>query len=224
MKPTIFFKSRKLRIAYATLILLLCGNLIFAQNTESTKAKNTLIAYDTPFSYYLENGTQWQLKNEDGLLIKTGVGSVENHIFSAPGNYVLHIHEIHTPDSCNHDHFPKSLTIEVSSNKMEFDFSSVKFSKNIMGGKLTNGITLTVNADFTSIDKNSAEYTFGFATVGVDTSIKGKLKEEKVMLQQGLNTLEFLLEGQASKDNYIMMDFIDINGNVQSYGLTQKIQ
>jgi len=47
---------------------------------------------------------------------------------------------------------------------------------------------------------------------------------DKKRLQNGINTLEFNLEGQATKNTYIMFDFVDINGNVQSYGFTNKIQ
>jgi hypothetical protein len=67
-------------------------------------------------------------------------------------------------------------------------------------------------------------YTQGFNTAGVRTSVVGKLKNGQKRLQNGINTLEFNLEGQATKNTYIMFDFVDINGNVQSYGFTNKIQ
>jgi len=83
---------------------------------------------------------------------------------------------------------------------------------------------VTVNVDFDSYDKQVASYNRDFLTAGVGTTITGKLKNGEITLKPGKNTLEFVLDGIATTGNYIMIDFIDINGVVQSYGLTQKIQ
>ncbi len=219
--------SFKLQFAFAALMMLLGGNLLFAQNsTENKWEENKVLAYDTPFSYNLDTDVQWELKNEKGRSLKKGKGNIDNQIFSTPGNYTLYIKEEHShnPNSCDHAHFPEQVNITVSPMKMVFDFSSVKFSEKITGAKSAKGIVATVNVDFSSFDNSTAVYKNDFTTAGVGTSVIGKLKNEKITLKKGMNTLEFLLDGQASKGNYIMIDFKDINGQVQRYDLTQIIQ
>lgn len=220
MKQNISFR---LPMVFTVLMLLFSGNLLFAQSKNTTE-DNLSAAYNTPFSYSLENETPWTIKNAKGKLIANGTGSIENQIFAEPGNYTLHIAVTPHSNSCEHDHSPKNLTIVVSPMKMVFDLSSVKFSENIKGGQSAKGITVTVNADYSSYDNKTVVYKKNFATAGVGTSVSGKLKNGKETLKPGVNTLEFVMDGQAVSGNYIAIDFVDINGQVQSYGLTKKIQ
>lgn len=163
-------------------------------------------------------------KNE---VIASGSGDdLAKYVFKKPGMYQVDINEniIHDSNSCNHKHFPEKMLVEVSPLKMDFDFKSVKLSRNIIGGQSVNGTILSVDVRFSSYDNSDSFYTQGFNTAGVRTSVVGKLKNGQKRLQNGINTLEFNLEGQATKNTYIMFDFVDINGNVQSYGFTNKIQ
>ncbi len=208
-------------------VMLINGCLTFAQNTfqkEKIEEYTVSISYDTPFSYPLKSTTSWELKDSGDKLIKKGTGSLENEIFAVPGNYMLQLHEVHNPDSCEHDHIPERLKINVSAMKMVFDFSSVKLSRNITGNQPADGIILSVNVVYSSYDNSTTVYKHGFTTAGVGTSVTGKLKNGEITLKQGLNTLEFVLKGQATKGNYIMIDFVDTNSDVQSYGLTGKIE
>lgn len=219
--------SIKLQFVFAVLMMLFSGNILFAQNknnTQNIQEENLSTSYNTPFSYILENETPWSLKNAQGQIINKGIGSIENQVFTEPGNYTLQIAATPHNNSCEHDHSPKNLTINVSQQRMVFDLSSVKFSQNIIGGQSAKNSTVTVKVDYSSYDNTSTVYKQSFATSGVGTSVSGKLKNGEVTLKQGINTLEFVLDGQASKGTYITLDFIDINGKVQPYGLTQKIQ
>lgn len=176
----------------------------------------------------VSNQVTWSITNMDGNeVVASGSGdTLTKYVFEIPGMYQVAINEnlVHDPNTCNHNHFPEKLFVTVSPLKMDFDFSTVKLSRNIVGGQPTNGTTLSVDVRFSSYDNSSAVYDKAFRTAGVRTSVAGKLKNEKATLRQGVNTLEFLLEGQASKGTYIMIDFIDINGVLQSYSLTNKIQ
>lgn len=218
-----YLASCRMRFAFAALMMLFCGNILFAQSKNTTE-DNLSAAYNTPFSYSLENETPWTIKNAKGKLIANGTGSIENQIFAEPGNYTLNIAATPHSNSCEHDHSPKNLTIAVSPMKMVFDLSSVKFSENINGGQSAKGITVTVNADYSSFDNKTSKYNGSFKTFGVGSTITGKLKNGEATLKQGTNTLEFVMDGQAASGNYIAIDFVDINGQVQSYGLTKKIQ
>lgn len=214
-------KIKKLAGLLALTALFLNSNHTFGQHSAHA-AQDVLVSYNTAFSYPLENNTSWELRTATGK-VESGKGSLENYVFKEPGTYVLQIHAVHNPDACE-SNTPEKLNIKVSARKMEFDFSTVTFSENLKGGQAATGITVTVQAEYRSFDKTPIAYTKGFKTAGVDTTVTGKLKNGEVTLQQGVNTLVFDLEGQASTGNYIMLDFVDINGKVQSYGLTQIIE
>lgn len=170
-----------------------------------------------------------RLEKKGNKSILSGNGNTKtNYVFKKPGDYRIDINENldcpPNPEDCNHNHFPPKMYIRVSPVKMEFDFSTIKFSKDIVGNQPVTETTLTVDVHFYSHNNSKAVYDKTFRTYGIGTTIMGKLKSKKVKLKQGLNTLEFQLEGQATKDTYIMIDFVDINGIIQSYGLQKKIQ
>ena len=175
----------------------------------------------------LSEQSSWIISSlKENKVAATGMGnSLASYVFDTPGAYLIDINEnlIHEPNSCEHSHFPEKIFVNVSPLKMEFDFSSVKLSRTIIGGQDTKGTSLVVNVNYSSYDKNTAVYDKNFSTAGIETSIIGKLKSGKINLQEGMNTLEFELNGQASKNTYIMIDFIDINGVLQSYSFTNKI-
>lgn len=163
--------------------------------------------------------------NENKQIASGRGASLTQVVYEKPGVYLVEINEniAYDPNGCAHNHLPGKILLEVSPLKMVFDFKTVKLSKNITGNQAANGTTLTVNAMFASNDNSTAVYTQNFKTAGVKTSVAGKLKNGQATLQQGTNTLEFQLEGQATKGTYIMIDFIDINGVTQSYSLANKI-
>ncbi|MCD1116708.1 hypothetical protein [Chryseobacterium turcicum] len=209
------------------LMLLLSVSTVFAQHSENTNNKreeSVILSYGIPFSYSLDTYTGWDIKNNAGGVLSSGYGNI-NEVFSKPGNYVLYIQEKHNDDSkssCDHDQYPSKVTIRVSPSKMVFDFSSLEFSKKIVGGQSTEGIIVTVNAMYSSYDNTSAVYDYGFTTAGVGTSLLGRLNNGKVLLKNGVNKLEFSLEGLTTKGNNIMIEFKDINDQVQPYTLIEK--
>lgn len=233
----IFMKNNLLRFFVLSVLFSSLSFVTYAQrgnhghnptdNVGTERVEEQIVSYNTPFSYELTDYVRWEVINTDsGSVITSGRGSVRGVLFKEPGNYSVNFvdEEIHDPNSCSHPDFPDKLLLSVSPFKMDFDFSSIKLSKNLVGNQSTNGTTLKVDVFFSSYDNNTAVYSEKFSTAGVKTSVVGKLKSGKETLQQGKNTLEFQLEGQATKGTYIMFDFVDINGNVQSYGFTNKIQ
>ena|SRR5690554_864809 len=176
----------------------------------------------------VSNDVTWNITdmNSNEVVVSGSGDALAKYVFAKPGMYQVDINEnlVHDPNTCNHNHFPEKLFVTVSPLKMDFDFSTVKLSREIAGGQPTSGTTLTVDVRFTSYDNSTAVYDKAFRTAGVRTSVIGKLKNGKTTLREGVNTLEFQLEGQAAKGTYIMIDFIDVNGVMQSYSLTNKIQ
>lgn len=205
--------------------IFMSSNLLSAQNNMQTqKAQyDIIVPYGTSFTYDLEiDNIQWRIETSAGNQIKNGSGAVKNYVFENPGDYVLKLKETN-PDPESESSIQNELEIKASSMGMLFDFSTINFSRNISGGQ-ASGIILSVDAIYSSYDNTTAVYSHGLTTAGVDTFITGKLKNGPVELQEGINTLKFELEGQASVGNYIMFDFVDINGEVQAYGLTEIIK
>ncbi|OBW39511.1 hypothetical protein AB670_04173 [Chryseobacterium sp. MOF25P] len=209
------------------LTLFLSVSSVFAQHNENTNNKreeSVTLSYGLPFSYSLDTYTGWDIKNDAGDVLSSGSGNI-NEVFSKPGNYSVSIHEKHNHDSkssCDHDQYPSKISVKVSPLKMVFDFSSIQFSKKIEGGQPAEGIMVTVNAVYSSYNNTSADYHHGFTTAGVGTSLSGRLNKDIVSLKNGVNKLEFSLEGSTTKGNNIMIEFKDINDQVQPYTLTEK--
>src|SRR5690606_11658347 len=144
-----------------------------------------IIAFKSPFSYLFDNDTSWEIVNtETNINIKSGTGSINNMVFEVPGNYLINVSETIPHDTtCEHTHFPETILLEVSPVKMEFDFSTIRFSEEITSSRATDHITLTVAVSFSSYDCSPKVYNHGFKTAGIRTSVIGKLKNEVILSQ-----------------------------------------
>jgi hypothetical protein len=115
--------------------------------------------------------------------------------------------------------------VEVSPLKLAFDFSTIKFNNEIIGGQSQDNNTLTIDVYFSNTKNESIEFTNGqLASAGVGVNIEGKLVDEKTILTPGLNHLTYKLAGTATSQTYVMFNFIDINNQVVSYYLPTKIK
>ena len=213
-----------LRYLLVVFVLSLSSNFLLAQNKEGL-VENIVIAYDTPFSYALNEEVSWDLQGTDGVVTSSGMGNI-NKAFSKPGIYTIHINEnhAHSSNSCDHSHGPEKLSITVTSEKVKFDFSSIHFSQEIRGGYAANGIVLSINAIYTSYDNTPGVYNQDITSFGVGSTISGKLKNGAVTMNPGNNIIEFVLDGQSSRGDNVQLNFTDFSGDVQPYSLTPKLQ
>lgn len=230
----------KPQYGFVVLLMLLNGPMLFAQNNyqgegsgirsflssfaQQDREENLVLSFSSPFSYTLGENVSWELKDESGSVLLSGKGDVSGYVFSKPGSYTLDIHEVrdHDPNSCEHVHFPEKLNIKVKPAKVDFDFSTIQFSKDVPGGQPANGIIISVTVNYSSYDNSTAIYKEGVTSFGVGSTVSGKLKNGEATLKPGANTLEFVLEGQAEAGNNIQLNFTDFNGEVQPYTLTPK--
>ncbi|MCZ2100420.1 MAG: hypothetical protein LC107_02645 [Chitinophagales bacterium] len=182
------------------------------------------ISYDTPFSYKLGEDISWELKKEDGNIIANEIGDLKQYVFSEPGRYTLevkHDHD-HQSTSCEHGYFPEKLIIDVKPIKLEFDFSTISFSHEIKVGQMSDGIIVKLGATYSSYNGEPMSYNQGFTSFGVGSTISGRVNGESIMLNPGLNMIEFLLKGQVDEMNSVQLNFIDFSGEVQPYTITPK--
>jgi hypothetical protein len=211
-----------------------------AQKAESEN-KSTETSYHISFGETLPENllkrefidqTIWTITNSaDSILFKAVNGNTLSSIkFDLPGEYHLSMHfdeSIHTSHSgeCFHPSIPETIKLVVSPHRIVFDFENLSISTDIVGGKDMIGATLVVPVIYSSYSGNTIELpSLKMMSAGVNTTIQGVLKDEKTTLSPGLNQLTYSLKGSASKNTYIMFDFYDLKGSIQSYSFPTLIK
>ncbi|WP_312078310.1 hypothetical protein [Chryseobacterium sp.] len=225
MKKIISITNSKKLQSTLLFLMIFCANHSFSgqqNHVHYSWEKDLHIAYNTPFSYTLSQGINWQIQNSQDKIIKTGKGNISDFIFTIPGNYEVDIKT--NENSEEQGNIPNKLHINVSAYKMEFIIPSVKMSNIIVGGKSTQPILLKADVKFSSYDGNPVVFDKDITCSGVDCTIIGKLKNGPVTLKQGINTLEFQLQGKAHPDSYISFHLININDEIQPYDISYQIK
>ena len=181
--------------------------------------ENQKIAFGETFSYKLDDNTSWKIINSETFaVLNSGVGSIEKITFSTPGNFEIEISEVISANDCKNGHFPHKIMIEVSPIKMIFDFNSIKFIHDIVGGQSQYGNEISIDVYIESFNNEKVVFNDGkVISAGVGVNIDGTLKSNGTVLKQGVNHLVYILKGQATRDTYIMFDFLDINNQTVSY-------
>lgn len=228
MNKLLLKTKKRLQYLIAILMIFISIDGLIGQINNRLEARAEVIGYNEPFSFALPEVISWELKNESGSVMKNGEGELKDFIFNKPGNYKLMISENknHNATGCEHAHYPEEIEIEVKPIKLNFDFNTIQFSEDIVGGKTLSGSIVKINANFSTYDNSVTEYKYnqGFTTFGVGSTITGKLKNGEISLIPGVNTLEFELDGAAEQGNNIQINFVDFNGEVQPFSLTPKMQ
>lgn len=206
---------------YSTIVI---GQNIISENKSVYKS----ISFGEKINFGLfENSINWAITNlSNSTLYYLNGNQINDHIFETPGRYQIEFSENleHKVNECFHPSFPKKIFIEVSSYKMKFDFSKINFSKNIVGQKELQNLEVSVDVFFQSF--NNVNATFSKANIivaGVGSNIFGSATNDKIILTQGINKIVYRLNGIAAKDTYIMLDFFDINYQIQSYAYPAKL-
>lgn len=176
----------------------------------------------------IDNLVSWEVRNkENNEIIETGSGiSLLEIVFNSPGNYLIYLNhnsESNT-NSCEHKTIPDLIELMVSPVKMLFDFEQISFSSPILSGINTDGITLTVNVNVEL--SGISNYNFNIPAVftsGTDTNIIAMPVNSEVNLTQGLNQLQYVLNGKVDRPSYVIFDFIDVNSKIQDFTYTLLI-
>jgi hypothetical protein len=194
----------------------------FAQNS-----KELMISYGESISLgKIEDDTTFSISSQFGTITLKG-NEINNYIFSKPGNYMIKVNEIQhvNSESCNHNHFPKEISLIVSRVKMTFDGTKIKFSEQINKNKDTNGITLSIPVTIESFDNKPVTLNNSIVnSAGIGTSIVAKLNDKMKELPIGTHLINYELSGKVTENSYLMFDFVDANGLIQSVTLVNPIQ
>lgn len=174
----------------------------------------------------INSSATWTISSTElDLQIDLKGSDINSYIFEKPGTYQISFSEAnHSADSCNHSSIPEFFNVKVSPVKMEFDFSSLSYSDKIVAERNLENIEMSVNVNVKTFDNKEFVFENGqMVSAGIGTTIIGKLKNSKIVLQPGRNKLTYKISGSATKDTYIMFDFFDINNQVQSYYFQTKL-
>ena len=175
----------------------------------------------------IENTSRWTITNtQESAVVSLSGNQINDYIFEKPGIYEIRFfeNEVLKEGECNHPPFPEKMIVKVSSHKMTFDFSTIKFSKNIVGEIELQNTEVAVDVDFESYKNGTAIFSNARVFVaGVGAHIIGNSSNNKITLTSGRHKIVYQLKGIASKETYIMFDFFDINGQAQSYYYLNKL-
>lgn len=177
----------------------------------------------------IENTARWTIANNKENIADGLSGSqINDYIFEKPGIYEISFFENveHSKGKCNHPPFQEKMIIKVNALKMTFDFSTIKFSESIVGGKKLQNVEVSVQANFESYKNKNENTVFSnarIAAAGVGAAITGDALNKNITLTLGKNVVTYQLNGTAIKDSYISFDFFDINGQAQSYYYPNKL-
>ncbi len=148
--------------------------------------------------------------------------------FDTPGDYSIELkseHETNSEhDGCNHFDHDRTVQIRVLPYSLKFDFDQLTFSSELLGGKDMTGVSLTLPVEVKFYSGSSMKVgDFKVLTAGIKTNIEGKTSGD-LTLNSGTNLISFQLKGSATKNTYIMFDFFDMNGLVQSFSMLTALK
>lgn len=178
----------------------------------------------------IEAETSFNISSESGSFQLNG-NEINTYQFKKPGIYVLKTSDSssHTEDEKNHicgkNHLPKEIKVIVSRIKMTFDSSKIAFSNPIKKNTETNGITMSIPVTIATYDNKPADLNFDQVnSAGIGTAIIAKLDDSYKKLPEGNHILKYALSGKVTENSYIMFDFVDANGKIQSASLLTRIE
>ena len=175
----------------------------------------------------IENSVVWTISSIDSNNKYSLKGNeINNYIFETPGTYKITFHEnkVTEDGECNHAIFPELIIIKVSAFKMEFDFSTIRFNKKLEPEVSIENCELSINVYLKSFTNDTVIFSNGkIVSAGIDTTIEGQLLNNTVTLFPGINKLVYQIKGTAKAGNLIMLDFFDVNNQVQSYYYPTKL-
>lgn len=152
---------------------------------------------------------------------------INTYRFEKPGMYTVHITNpsgSHSnEEGCKHNLLPEKIKITVASWRLMFDQAGIRFSKPIQQNAPVAGCTLTVTAILETYNGEKLRTdNLGLTFAGIGVDITGKLINAS-SLSPGSNSISFALQGTASQNSYVAVDFALPDGRIQSVALLQPI-
>jgi len=175
-----------------------------------------------------ENLSVLIFNSQNELVEQLDINSCADFYFTIPGIYLIELKSDHvgntSHEECQHSEHYKIEKIEVLPYRFRFDFENISFSNAIIGNVEMVNKTLSLPLEVETYSGNSLNVEgLKFTTAGVNTTLEGTLRTEHTILSPGVHLVSYQLKGMVAKDTYIMFDFSDLNGQIQTYYYPTKI-
>ena len=228
-------KSSNIHLSFYTqriFILLLFINSFYsiAQNSFVSKNKEPykVITYGEKTAFgKIDNNAKWKIRNyNENISIQLYGNQINDYVFEKPGTYEIDFSENNqnNEDECSHAKFDATMIVQVSSTKMIFDFSKIKFSDKIQVGQSCDDIDIVVPVNFTTYDGNPVKLIIPNVVVaGIGSQIIAKPINSEIIFKNGIQAVKYQLSGTATQQAYLMFDFVDANNQIQSYSYPEII-
>lgn len=214
---------------YILFLLLLMTSGAFAQSNFGVKKPFKVISFGQKIEFgNIDNSVNWTISNKSGgtspVYLKGN--EINNYVFEKSGSYEIRFSETKKhSEECYHPAFDETMTVEVSAVKMIFDLSKVVFSDQIQQGRDCEGITVSVPVNITFQGQPNVKFSSPDINVaGIGSEIIAKPVQKEITLKEGTQIIKYNLSGVASREAYLMFDFVDNNNQVQCYNLPQIIK
>lgn len=199
-------------------ILLSINNLIFAQPEIKIAFGESINLRNIPQNISFDINS----KSENFLVIGN---NINKFIFKKPDLYYIRVLETSpTADPDEHGKIPENFVVKVDDSKIIFNQKSIKFSKPIRKNQETSGIILSIDADVINFENKMVRMSTEIVKVsGIGSEIVCSLNKKHQKLSSGVHTILYNLSGKVSENAYLMFDFVNPNGTIQSISLLESI-
>jgi hypothetical protein len=171
----------------------------------------------------------WNVKDVNKVLISDdSKGALSDFQFPHSGSYNLEISNIKSqqPENCQHGDQNEVWKITVAPIQIIYNIDQISFSSALNSVNLAAGIEMTipVHIALESIALNEFDLNTLRAVVqGVDCQILVENITEQVIQANGTYMIRFKLKGSSRPQSYIMIDFINQIGQINSYYHTSEL-
>ena len=186
-----------------------------------------VISFDEKIDFgNVDASAKWTINNSEAKVFTSLNGKqINDYVFRETGVYEIQFLETKKhSEECNHPMFPDKITVKVNPVKMTYNFSKIEFSEKIERGRNYENLIISVPVTITAIDNSTAKLpTPGLSIAGIGVALNAKSVDEEVVVRNGVQVLKYQVSGIVNAESYLMFDFSNFNGGVQTYNLPQII-
>lgn len=199
-----------------TVLLLFCYQHFFAQEV-------VVVSYDEKIDFgNFDSHTHFDISGMDHTKVKGN--QINQYVFAKPGDYQIKVSGKKSGDHCE-SHSAETINVKVSRIRMTFDNEKMLLSESIVKNEDTKGISLTIPVHIETKDHLPALLKFTTVNVaGIGSGITAQLDSQLKELPEGKHLLHYTLSGIATENAFLMFDFIDANGKIQSVPLVTPVK
>lgn len=204
------------------LFLVLLGGKLSAQNRVSMS-----IPYGATIALNSVQETTFFTISGQDLSVRIKGKAIHDFVFSQPGEYLITVetNEPFTKGDCSHSSLPKEIALTVDRVRIKFDQQGLQFSSPIIKNKAMDGTHLMIPVIVETYDNQPVILNKQLVEVsGIGSSLTAQLESTSDTLPTGQHLLRYALKGKVTENAYLMFDFVQPNGVIQSIALQHPIQ